>query len=291
MIPNRLKAVILLATLSGLLMLMGNLIGGARGLHIAFVMALMMNFISYFFSESIVLRLYKAQPLDKQAYGWIYTAVQELSTSMNIPMPRLWLVSMPMANAFATGRNPSHSSVVITAGILQLLDKQELRGVLAHELSHIKNRDVLVTTMAATIATAIGYLANMMQYAAIFGNQSAQSNSSQKRTNPLILMLVAVLMPIAAALLQLSLSRSREYLADESGAGFSHEPLALANALKKISTNKQFTPANNAVEATTSPLFIINPLTGATTWAALFSTHPPVEQRIKRLQEMAQKNY
>lgn len=287
MIPNRLKAVILLTALSGLLMFMGNIIGGARGLQMAFVMALIMNFVSYFFSESIVLRLYKAQPLDKQKYGWLYSMVQELSSTMNIPMPKLWIVSMPMANAFATGRNPSHSSVVVTEGILQLLDQQELRGVLAHELSHIKNRDTLITTMAATIATAIGYLANMMQYAAMFGQTSSNGNS-QRRSNPIIMLLVAILMPIAAALLQLALSRSREYLADESGADYSREPLALANALKKISNNKQFTPATNAVEATTSSLFIINPLTGAS-WAALFSTHPPVEQRIRRLQEMAQK--
>lgn len=287
MIPNKLKAVILLAALSGLFMFTGSILGGVRGLQIAFFMALIMNFVSYFFSESIVLRLYRAQPLDKTQYGWIYTTVQELATTMNIPMPRLWIVNMAIANAFATGRNPNHSSVVITSGILGLLDQQELRGVLAHELSHIKNRDVLVTTMAATLATAIGYLANMMQYASFLGQGNSQD--SQRRTNPLMMMLIAILMPIAASLLQLALSRSREYLADESGASYSHEPLALANALRKISDNKQFTPAENAVEATTSPLFIINPLTGAL-WAKLFSTHPPVEQRIKRLQEMVQRN-
>ena len=288
MIPNKFKAVILLASLSALLLLMGNLIGGASGLRIAFIMALIMNFVSYFFSESIVLRLYKAQPLDKTQYGWIFSDVSELCKKMNIPMPRLWIVDMPIANAFATGRNPSHASVVVTSGILKLLNEEELRGVLAHELSHVKNRDILVTTMAATLATAIGYLANMMQYAAMFGQTS--SDDSRKRTNPFAMIFAAMVMPFAAGILQLALSRSREYLADESGASYSHEPLALASALAKISNHKQFTPATNPIEATTSPLFIINPLTGAT-WAALFSTHPPVEKRIERLQEMAQKKF
>ncbi len=286
MIPNRLKAVMLLAGLSGLFLLMGQLMGGAHGLKIAFIMAVVMNFITYFFSESIVLRLYGAQPLDKNKYQWIYTLVQELSSSMKIPMPKLWIVTMPIANAFATGRNPSHASVVVTTEILNLLDQSELRGVLAHELSHVKNRDILITTMAATLATAIGYVANMMQYAAFFGQSS--SNNSEKRTNPLIAMLVAMLMPFAAALLQLALSRSREYLADESGAHYSHEPLALASALAKISNYKQYAPKDNPIEATTSSLFIVNPLT-STAWVSLFSTHPPVDLRIKRLQEMAYK--
>lgn len=287
MIPNRLKAVILLAALSGLLLAMGGLIGGAKGLQVAFIMALIMNFISYFFSESIVLKLYRAQPLDRNTYGWIYTIVDELRQPMKIPMPRLWIVNMPIANAFATGRNPSHASVVVTAGILELLDKDELRGVLAHELSHVKNRDILVTTMAATLATAIGYIANMLQYAAIFGSRSS-SNDSQKRSNPLVMLIIAMVMPIAAALLQLALSRSREYLADESGANYCHEPLALASALEKISNHKKYTPATTAVEATTSSLFIINPLTSST-WANLFSTHPPVEKRIQKLHDMAKK--
>lgn len=286
MIPNKLKAVILLSALSGLLLAMGSLIGGVKGLQVAFIMALVMNFVSYFFSESIVLNLYRAQPLDKDQFGWIYDTVAELCQTMKIPMPRLWLVSMPIANAFATGRNPQHASVVVTSGILNLLDKDELRGVLAHELSHVKNRDILVTTMAATLATAIGYVANMLQYSAMFGRTG--SNDSQRRANPLVALIIAMIMPLAASLLQLALSRSREYLADESGANFCHEPLALASALAKISNNKQYTPANNAVEATTSPLFIINPLTSSA-WAQLFSTHPPVEKRIEKLQAMAQR--
>jgi heat shock protein HtpX len=289
MIPNRLKAVLLLGTLSALLLIMGRMLGGMQGLQIAFIMALIMNFIAYFFSESIVLNLYRAQSLDKTTYKWIYTMVDELRKPMQIPMPRLWLVNMPIANAFATGRNPSHASVVITAGILDLLSPDELRGVLAHELSHVKNRDILVTTMAATLATAIGYLANMMQYAAMWGQMGSRSDS-EKRSSPIAMLIIGMTMPFAAALLQLALSRSREYLADESGAHYSHEPLALASALAKISNHKKFTPANNPVEATTSPLFIVNPLTGATL-ASLFSTHPPVEQRIKRLEAMAQKKF
>jgi len=288
MIPNRIKAVVLLGALSGLLLAMGSIIGGFKGLQVAFIMALVMNFISYFFSESIVLNLYKAQPLDTEQYGWIHETIEELCQTMQIPKPRLWIVSMPIANAFATGRNPQHASVVVTSGILDLLDKDELRGVLAHELSHVKNRDILVTTMAATIATAIGYVANMLQYSAMFGSMNSDNN--QKRTNPLIALIIAMIMPLAASLLQLALSRSREYLADESGAHYCHEPLALASALAKISNNKQYTPANNAVEATTSSLFIINPLT-STAWAQLFSTHPPVEKRIEKLQAMAQKTH
>lgn len=285
MISNTIKTVLLLTCLSGLFLLIGMFIGGRDGLQIAFIMAVVMNFIAYFFSESIVLRLYRAQRLDQARYQAIYTTVQELAASMNIPMPKLWLVSLPIANAFATGRNPKNASVVLTTGILGLLDHDELRGVLAHELAHVKNRDILVTTIAATLATAIGYLAHMMQYAVLWGTVQ-QNNSSRNRSNPLAMMAVAIIMPIAATLLQLALSRSREYLADESGAHYSHEPLALASALAKIANYKQYVSARDTIEATTSPLFIINPLAG-TSWMALFSTHPPVEQRIKRLQNMA----
>ncbi len=286
MISNTIKTILLLTCLSGLFLVLGSLLGGRQGLQVAFIMALVMNFIAYFFSESIVLRLYRAQPLDQSRYNAIYTTVQDLCTSMNIPMPKLWLVNLPIANAFATGRNPKHASVVLTSGILGLLDHDELRGVLAHELSHVKNRDILVTTIAATLATAIGYAAQMMQYAALWGTMQQNGNDSRKRSNPLAMLVAAIVMPIAATLLQLAISRSREYLADESGAHYSREPLALASALAKISNYKQYAPAHEAVEATTSPLFIINPLTGAT-WMSLFSTHPPVEQRIKRLQNMA----
>lgn len=288
MIMNQIKSVILLAALSGLLLFLGSLIGGHQGIQIAFVMALVMNGITYFYSDRIVLSLYKAQPLDEKTYPWIYAMVQELARDMHIPMPRLWLLPTSMANAFATGRNPHHASVAVTTGILKLLDKDELRGVLAHELAHVQNRDILITTMAATLATAIGYVAHMLQYAAWWGSMS--SNDQNKRGNPLFMLLVAILMPIAATLLQLALSRSREYLADETGAHHSHDPLALAAALEKLHNHIPYDHLNNddTQRASTAPLFIVHPFT-SNGLASLFSTHPPMQKRIERLRALYQK--
>lgn len=289
MILNQIKTVILLTALSGLLLFIGNLIGGQQGIQIAFIMALIMNGGMYFFSDRIVLSLYKAKPLDEKTYPWIYTMVAELARSMDIPMPKLWLIQTPMANAFATGRNPSHASVALTTSIMTLLSKDELRGVLAHELAHVKNRDILITTMAATLATAIGYLAHMLQYVAWWGSMSS-SNDQNKRANPFVMLLVAILMPIAATLLQLALSRSREYLADETGACHAHDPLALAEALEKLSKNVASNHLDNSDtdKASTAPLFIVNPFT-AGGLASLFSTHPPMEERIRRLRLQYQK--
>lgn len=287
---NRLKTVILLGALSAILLLIGQLFGGQAGLQMALIVALIMNFIAYFFSEKIVLNLYGAQPLQKHEYGWIHDIVQELSVKMEMPMPKLWIVKNTMANAFATGRNPQYASVVVTTGILSILDRDELRGVLAHELSHIKNRDVLVATIAATIATAIGYLAHMMQYAAFWGSM----NNDKKRSggNPLAMFLVAILMPIAATLIQLAISRSREYLADETGAHVCRDPLALASALEKLHTNipRAHMDSQDAHHASTAALFIVHPFTtdGLT---SLFSTHPPMHKRIARLQAMCEKMF
>lgn len=288
MIINQIKSVMLLAALSGLLLFLGSLIGGHQGIQIAFIMALFMNGITYFYSDRIVLSLYKAQPLDEKAYPWIYTMVGELARDMNIPMPKLWLLPTPMANAFATGRNPQHASVAVTTGILKLLDKHELRGVLAHELAHVQNRDILITTMAATLATAIGYVAHMLQYAAWWGSMSGDDRN--KRGNPLFMLVVAMLMPIAATLLQLALSRSREYLADETGAHHSHDPLALADALEKLQNHIPYDHLNNddTQRASTAPLFIVHPFT-SNGLASLFSTHPPMQKRIERLRAMYQK--
>lgn len=286
---NRLKTVILLTALSGIFLFVGHLFGGKEGLQIALIIALAMNFITYFFSEKIVLSLYGAQPLDRTTYGWIYDIVSELANTMEIPMPKLWIVKTPMANAFATGRNPRHASVVVTMGILDILDKQELRGVLAHELSHIKNRDVLVGTIAATIATAIGYLAHMMQYAAFWGSV----NSSKKREgNPIGMLLVAIFMPLAASLIQLAISRSREYLADETGAQVSRDPMALASALEKLHSNVRHAhmDPNDTQHATTASLFIVHPFSSHGL-IALFSTHPPMHKRVARLKEMCHKIY
>ncbi|MCA9770734.1 zinc metalloprotease HtpX [Candidatus Dependentiae bacterium] len=281
---NKIKTVLLLGALSSLLLLLGQLFGGTAGLQFALIMALVMNGIAYFFSETIVLKMYRAQKLDAEKYSWLYDIVQKLALTMKIPMPKLWLINTPMANAFATGRNPSHASIAVTTGILEVLDTHELRGVLAHELSHVKNRDILVSTIAATVATAIGYLANMIQYAAFWGSMS---NDRRQRGNPIFMLLVAMLMPIAAMLIQLAISRSREYLADETGSHYSHDPLALASALEKLHNNIPRAHMDNkdATRATTAPLFIVHPFT-TNGWASLFSTHPPMRKRVERLQKL-----
>lgn len=287
---NQIKTTILLASLSALLLSLGYLFGGTTGLHIAFFMALIMNGVSYFFSDKIVLNMYKATPLDKQQYAHIYTIVKDLAQRMQIAMPRLWLVNTPVANAFATGRNPNNASVAVTTGILSILDTEELRGVLAHELSHVKNRDILVSTIAATLATAIGYGAFMLRNAAFWGSYRADRDRNQP--GPFTMILIGILMPAAASLLQLAISRSREYLADESGAQCTHEPLALASALEKLERNlpnAHFQPTEQD-KASTASLFIVFPFTsnGILSW---FSTHPPIAKRIARLREMAQKAF
>ncbi len=283
MIGNFIKTAILLASLSGLLLFLGGLLGGQSGITIALIMALILNGIAYFYSDKIVLRMYGAQPLNPQTYSWVYTMVKELAQTMQMPMPKLWLINTPMANAFATGRNPNNASVALTTSIMQLLTQQELRGVLAHELSHVKNRDILISTIAATLATAIGYVARMMQYKAMW----QPSNDRNQRTNPLFALLIALLMPIAATLIQLAISRSREFQADETGAECCKDPLALASALEKLSNHIPEAHLNNddIQKASTAPLFIVHPFTRSTL-TALFSTHPPMEERIARLKAM-----
>ncbi len=284
---NQVKTAVLLATMSGVLMLMGSMFGGVNGLILFTIISLIINGFSYFFSERMVLRMYNAEPLDKSKYDWIHEMVHELAQKERMPMPKMWLVPLPIANAFATGRNPQHASVAVTEGILKLLTKQELRGVLAHELSHVKNRDILVGTVAATLATAIGFLANMMQHMAFFGSMS---RDNRQRGNPIGLILIAILMPIAASLIQLAISRSREYLADESGAKLSHDPLALASALEKLHAKSEQVnfASNDTRHASTAHLFIVKPFAigGLST---LFATHPPVEKRVARLRKMFEK--
>ena len=292
MVFNRIKTVILLATLSGLLMAIGSLIGGTTGIQFALAMAMIFNGIAYFFSDKIVLRMYGAQPLDATTYDWIYTMVEELAADMAIPMPKLWLLNTPIANAFATGRNPNHSSVALTKTIINILDKDELRGVLAHELSHVKNRDILVTTIAATIATAIGYLANMLRWGAMWGSMS--NDGRRRDSNPIVLMLIGIIMPFAALLIQLAISRSREYLADETGADCCRDPLALASALEKLNDYAKHgttdTHAQDPRYASTASLFIVNPFTDSS-WATLFSTHPPMSKRVERLRALSTKMF
>ncbi|HVX00777.1 MAG TPA: zinc metalloprotease HtpX [Candidatus Babeliaceae bacterium] len=290
MLENRLKTVILLATLSGLLMALGGFLGGTHGIIISFIISLVMNFVTYFYSDKMVLKLYKAQPLDAGTYSWIYSMVQELSTQMAIPMPTLWLISTPMANAFATGRNPQHASVAVTSGILSLLNQRELRGVLAHELSHVKNRDILVSTIAATLATAIGFIANMMQNMFLWQSLSSNQADRQRQGNTLGTLFVALIMPIAATLLQLAISRSREYLADESGAYICQDPLALASALEKLQSHipEAHLRNNDTLRASTGSLFIVNPFLSQGIMA-LFATHPPMNSRISRLNKIYEK--
>lgn len=284
---NQFKTAILLASLSGLLMMIGALLGGVKGLWIFFIISLIMNAVSYFFSEKMVLRMYNAKPLNEHQYGWIYDIVRELTAKDGMPMPKMWFIDTPLANAFATGRNPNHASVAVTAGILDILEPHELRGVLAHEISHVKNRDILIGSIAATLATTIGFIANMMQSMAYYGTVTSGSDGERRGPNPLALLVIAILMPIAASLIQLAITRSREYLADESGAELSQDPLALASALAKLeSRTKQVHFANNdTLHATTAHLFIVKPFTGAGL-SALFSTHPPTQQRIARLRAM-----
>jgi heat shock protein HtpX len=286
MFLNQLKTVLLLGVLSGVLFLFGYWIGGQNGLVMAFVMSMMMNFFAYFFSDKMVLMMYGAQPLDQHKFAHIYTMVQDLCNEAHLPMPKLWYIPTSMANAFATGRNPAHASVAVTQGILDILDHNELRGVLAHELSHVKNRDILVATVAATIATAIGYLAHMLQWAVIFGGSRDRDN----RSGGFGALIAAIIMPIAATLIQLAISRSREYLADETGAHISHDPLALASALEKLTTNarSQHLKPETSMEASTASLFIVYPfsLEGIMN---LFSTHPPMSKRIERLHKMARR--
>ena len=289
MIFNWIKTTILLATLSALLLILGSAFGGHGGLKIALVFALVMNIATYFFSEKLVLKMYGARPLDKKQYPQIFQTVQELSTKMGLPMPKLWMIHNPMANAFATGRNPKHASVAVTSGIVDVLNQNELRGVLAHELAHIKNRDILISTIAATIATTIGYMAHMLKYAAFWGSISG---SRRRGGNPLFMILVAILMPITAALIQLAISRSREFLADESGAKHSQDPLALASALQKLHSTAKHTqeqPVNTA-RASTASLFIVHPFSSKG-MVSLFSTHPPVNARVARLEKMYEKMF
>lgn len=289
MFMDKFKTVLLLASLSGLLLAIGGLFGGTTGIHFALILALVMNGVIYFFSDRIVLSMYGATPLDQQEYAWIYDIVQELTQTMKIPMPKLWLIRTPMANAFATGRSPSHSSVALTTGILSILDRHELRGVLAHELSHIKNRDVLVATIAATIATAIGYLADMFQRAAFWA--SIRNDKDEKSGSPIASLLVAIVVPIAATLIQLAISRSREYLADETGAQECHDPLALASALEKLHSHIPHAHLNpeNTAQAGTASLFIVHPFNGKNA-LAWFSTHPPLHKRVERLKKIFQRS-
>ena len=279
---NVFKTGLLLAVLTAMLVLIGGAIGGQQGMVIAFVIALGMNFVSYWFSDKMVLAAYGAQPIDEAAAPRLYAIVRRLATRAGIPMPRVYLVPSETPNAFATGRNPQHAVVAVTEGIMRILDEEELEGVLAHELSHVKNRDVLISTIAATLAGAITYLAHMAQWAAMFGGRSR--DDEEGGSNPIAMILLAILAPIAALLVQMAVSRSREFQADATGAQVAGRSWGLAKALEKLQMANQAMPMADATPAT-AHLFIVNPLSGASL-ARLFSTHPPIEERIARLRAM-----
>ena len=279
---NILKTGLLLAVLTVMLVLLGGALGGQQGMMIAFFLALAMNFVSYWFSDKIVLAAYGAKPIDEAAAPRLYAIVHRLATRAGIPMPRVYLIPSETPNAFATGRNPQHAVVAVTEGIMRILDEEELEGVLAHELSHVKNRDVLISTVAATLAGAITYLAHMAQWAAMFGGRGRDDDEGG--SNPIAMILLAVLAPIAALLVQMAVSRTREFQADATGARVAGRPWGLAKALEKLQMANQAVPMANATPAT-AHLFIVNPLSGQTL-LRLFSTHPPLEERIARLRAM-----
>ena len=280
---NVLKTVFFLTLLTLLLIFVGSLIGGRNGMIIAFGLAVLMNFFSYWFSDKIVLMMYHAKEAPPQDYPKIHRIVQNLATKADIPKPKVYIIPVETPNAFATGRSPAHASVAVTEGILRILTDDELEGVISHELSHVHNRDTLIMTVVATVAGAIYMLSDMARWAAIFGGIGGRDND-REGGNPLALLIIAILAPIVATLIQLAISRSREYMADESGAKLCGRPLSLANALRKLYNYSRQVPMQ--ANPTTAHLFIVNPLTGGG-FTNLFSTHPPIERRIARLEELA----
>jgi heat shock protein HtpX len=278
---NTIKTGLLLGALTGLLMLIGGWFGGQNGVVIAFFFAVVMNFGSYWFSDKIILRIYHAQPVSEGEAPELYAMVKNLALRASMPMPRVYIIPGDTPNAFATGRNEQHAVIAVTEGILRILGRDELEGVIAHELTHIRNRDILIGSIAATLAGAIVMLAHMAQWAAMFGG--ANRDDDEGGSNIVGLILMAVLAPIAATLIQMAISRSREYLADTGGAKISGKPYGLAGALEKLSRASRTIPMN--ANPSTAHMFIVNPLTGRSLMN-LFSTHPPIEERIARLRSM-----
>lgn len=278
--PNRIKTVLLLALLTAFLIFMGRLIGGRSGMYVAFGLAVVMNFFSYWFSDKIVLRMYGAQEVSPVEAPQLHQMVDELAREANIPKPRVYIIPTESPNAFATGRNPEHAAIAATEGIMRLLTPTELKGVLAHELSHVQNRDILISTIAATVAGAIMILADMARFGAFF---SGMGRDDEEGPGVLGLLVMSILAPFAAMLIQLAISRSREYLADESGARLAHNPEALARALEKLAMGVERAPMG--ASPATAHMFTVNPLTGSALMN-LFSTHPPIEERIARLRAM-----
>ena len=281
---NSVKTVFLMTALACILMALGGIFGGRNGVMIMFIIAMGMNFFSYWFSDTMVLRAYKAQQVGEDHY--LYRIVADLAQRADLPMPKVYIIPTDVPNAFATGRNPSHAAVAATEGILRLLDEDEIRGVLAHEMSHVLHRDILISTIVASFASAIAMIANMAQWAAIFGG--GRDNDGEGG-NPIALIATALLAPLAASVIQMGISRTREYMADEEGGRMIDDPIALARALAKIDNYAHYQVLLGASKAT-AHMCIINPFAGVRgTLMNLFSTHPPTEDRIARLEDLDRK--
>lgn len=278
---NTLKAWLLMGALSILLVLMGNAIGGSSGAMLFFIIAMGMNFFGYFYSDKLAIKMTRSYPVSQAEAPELYEMVRRLSQRAGLPMPKVYIQPSDQPNAFATGRNPANSAVAVTEGILRILNPQELEGVLAHELAHIKNRDVLVGTIAAALAGAISMMGNALQWGAIFG--MGRSDDEEGGGGLVGSLVMAIIFPIAAMIIQMAISRSREYMADATGSQIAGSPDGLSNALLKLESAAHRVPMN--VSPATSHLFIINPLSGASL-ARLFSTHPPIEERVQRLRGM-----
>ena len=276
---NSLKTVFLMTLMMVLFLIVGSALGGQTGLVIAFVFSLALNFGAYWFSDKIILKMYKAREVTRQDNPRLYDIVATLAGRAELPMPKVYIMDNPTPNAFATGRNPENGAVAVTTGIMKILNEQELVGVIAHELAHIKNRDILISTITATLVGTITFIARMAGWTMLLGGRDENSGSA---VTSLVLL---ILSPIAAVLIQLAISRSREFVADAGGAEISGQPLALAGALNKLSQANKQVPMRNA-ESSSAHMFIVNPFAGKS-MMKLFSTHPPAEDRIKRLQEIA----
>lgn len=282
---NYFKTTILLIALTLLLVWVGSMFGGRQGAVFAFAIAMGMNFFSYWFSDKIVLKMYGAREVSDQESPAYYAIVKELVVRAGLPMPRTYIIPTQAMNAFATGRNPGHAAVAVTDGMLNSLSREELRGVLGHELAHVRNRDILISTIVATIAGAVMMLANMARWASIFGGYGGRNDEEEGGGGGgFAILFLAILAPIAALFIQMAISRSREYAADKGGAQLTGSPLELASALEKLQQAARVRPMDAG--QTTAHLFIVNPLSGRS-FAAIFSTHPPIEERIKRLRAMA----
>jgi heat shock protein HtpX len=275
---NGIKTVLLLGLMSGVLLVLGESFGGANGLVIAFIFAAIMNLGSYWFSDKIVLRMYRAQPVGPEHP--LYRIVERLTQRASLPMPKVYIIPDPSPNAFATGRNPSHAAVAATEGILQVLSEHELEGVIAHELAHVKHRDILISSIAATMAAAIMMVARMAHFAALFGGYGGRGDDRERGNNPIALLAMVILAPLAALLIQMAISRSREFAADAGGAAIAGTPYGLADALRKIEAASKRVPLD--ANPATAHMFIVKPFTGSGIMS-LFSSHPPTEARIRAL--------